>query len=126
VTKIYGVEPNKDHHTKLRKRIIANGLSDIYHIVPVGVEDLDTVADGAAAGGGQGWVRKGEADCVMTIQCLCSVPEPRAMIADLYTYLKPGGKWYAYEHVVTHQNVLLTGYQGKSTFVLVKGKLLLF
>lgn len=58
----------------------------------------------------------------MTIQCLCSVPEPRAMIADLYTYLKPGGKWYAYEHVVTHQNVFLTRYQGKSTFVLVEGE----
>ena len=114
VTKIYGVEPNKDHHAKLRERIIQNALSDIYEIVPVGVEDLDKVADGTKASGGNGWVRKGEADCIMTIQCLCSVPEPKAMIADLYSYLKTGGNWYAYEHVATHENLFLSTYQCKS------------
>ncbi len=114
VTRIYGVEPNKDHHARLRERIIENGLSDIYVIVPVGVEDLDKVADGTKSSGGKPWVRKGEADCVMTIQCLCSVPEPKAMISDLYSYLKPGGKWYAYEHVVNKENEFLSTYQGAS------------
>ena len=57
VTRIYGVEPNRDHHELLRRRIKEAGLSDVYVIVPVGVEDL-----------GEEWVRAGEVDTVVTIQ----------------------------------------------------------
>ncbi len=104
VTKIYGVEPNRDHHAALRKRVHEAGLEGIYEIVPVGVEDL-----------GSKWVEQGEADAVVTIQCLCSVPEPRKMIGELYGYLKKGGIWVVYEHVVAfkHQGVLMKKYQGE-------------
>lgn len=54
--KIYGVEPNADHHEALRKRIKQEGLSDVYVIVPVGVEDL-----------GSRWIAKGEVDTIMTV-----------------------------------------------------------
>lgn len=56
VTKIYGVEPNKDHHTKLRQKVIEAGLGDIYVICGVGVEDL-----------GERWVKRGDVDCVVTV-----------------------------------------------------------
>jgi hypothetical protein len=60
VSRIYGVEPNKDHHELLRKRVKAAGLTDVYVIVPVGVEHL-----------GENWVGLGEVDTVVTIQvCL--------------------------------------------------------
>ena len=61
VTKVYGVEPNKDHHEGLRKKIKEAGLSDIYEIVPVGVEEL-----------GERWVKRGSVDCVVTVSVLCS------------------------------------------------------
>jgi hypothetical protein len=102
VTKIYGVEPNKDHHELLRRRIKEAGLSDIFVIVPVGVEEL-----------GEKWVGKGEVDTVVTIQCLCSVPKPRGMINAVYGYLKEEGQWIVYEHVITHQGGLITAYQGE-------------
>jgi hypothetical protein len=56
VTKIYGVEPNKDHHEGLRKKIKEAGLSDVYVIVPVGVEEL-----------GEKWVKMGEVDSIVTV-----------------------------------------------------------
>jgi len=61
VSKVYGVEPNKDHHEGLRRKIKEAGLSDIYEIVPVGVEEM-----------GEKWVTRGEVDCVVTVSA--SVP----------------------------------------------------
>ncbi|KAK6608057.1 methyltransferase domain-containing protein [Botrytis cinerea] len=40
VTKIYGVEPNRDHYEALRRRIKEAGLTDIYEIAECGVEGL--------------------------------------------------------------------------------------
>lgn len=102
VTKIYGVEPNKDHHDLLRRRIKEAGLSDIFVIVPVGVEEL-----------GEKWVGNGSVDSVVTVQCLCSIPQPQEMINALYGYVKEGGQWIVYEHVVTHQGGLIALYQGE-------------
>jgi len=56
VSKIYGVEPNRDHHNGLRKKIKEAGLSDIYEIVSAGVEEL-----------GEEWVARKEVDCVVTV-----------------------------------------------------------
>ena len=57
--------------------------------MPLGIEDL------AASG----TVALQSVDCVVTVMCLCSIPEPRHNMAQLYGYLKPGGRWYVYEHV---------------------------
>ncbi|KAG0645165.1 hypothetical protein D0Z07_9286 [Hyphodiscus hymeniophilus] len=100
VTKVYGVEPNRDHHELLRRRVKEAGLSDIYEIVPVGVEEL-----------GETWVGMGEVDSIVTIQCLCSVPKPKEMINALYGYVKEGGQWIVYEHVVTHHGRFIAAYQ---------------
>lgn len=108
VTKIFGVEPNKDHHALLRQRIKKAGLEDVYVICPVGVEAL-------SEGQGEEWeVKKESVDYVVTLQCLCSVPEPRKMMGELYEYLKEGGSWILYEHVVVfeHQGAFMKYYQG--------------
>ncbi|RDL37630.1 uncharacterized protein BP5553_05063 [Venustampulla echinocandica] len=106
VVKIYGVEPNKDHHPLLRERIKAAGLEDKYVIVPVGVEDLGTK-----------WVEKESVDAVVTIQCLCSVPRPKEMIVSLYGYIKEGGCWILYEHVKAKPGSGVVWYQSMLNIV---------
>lgn len=89
VTKVYGVEPNPDMHQQLHQRIRDAGLQDVYEVVPVGIEELSS----------SGKVQKGSVDCIVSVLCLCSIPDPEKNIKELYAYLKPGGQWYAYEHV---------------------------
>jgi SAM-dependent methyltransferase len=106
ITKVYGVEPNPAQHPALQRQIAAAGLDDgTYEIVPVGIEDL------AASGR----VPLNSVDCIVTIMCLCSIPEPEHNIRQLYGYLKPGGRWYAYEHVkcFREQGVGMRLYQGE-------------
>ncbi len=57
VTRVLGIEPNRDHHAQLRERVKEAGLEGIYEIVPVGVEDL-----------GDRWVGRGEVDTIVTVQ----------------------------------------------------------
>lgn len=104
VTKVYGVEPNPDMHERLHQRVRDAGLEDIYEVVPVGIEELSS----------SGRVEKGSVDCIVSILCLCSIPDPEKNIKELYTYLKPGGRWYVYEHVKTQpwQGWFINLYQG--------------
>jgi SAM-dependent methyltransferase len=105
VSRIYGMEPNRDHHERLRERVKEAGLEDIYVVVPVGVEDLGSLK-GIDLG-------KGEVDSVVTVFCLCSVPQPKKMIGELSGYLKEGGNWIVYEHVVTKERGWIAWYQGE-------------
>ncbi|KAL2262455.1 hypothetical protein VTK26DRAFT_1239 [Humicola hyalothermophila] len=91
-TKIYGVEPNASVHAQLRQRLAAAGIGDgLYEVVPVGVQDLRHHPESG--------IRPDSIDCIVTVMCLCSIPDPRENIRELYKYLKPGGRWYVYEHV---------------------------
>ncbi|KAK3296731.1 S-adenosyl-L-methionine-dependent methyltransferase [Chaetomium fimeti] len=89
IRKVYGVEPNTGVHPLLQAQVAAAGLSETYEIVPVGIESL----------AGSGRVALESVDSIVTVMCLCSIPEPRRNMAQLYGYLKPGGRWYVYEHV---------------------------
>lgn len=89
VTKVYGVEPSTDMHPQLRASVAAAGVGDVYEIVPVGIEELAS----------SGRVQRGSVDCIVSILCLCSIPDPERNIRELYGYLKPGGRWYVFEHV---------------------------
>jgi SAM-dependent methyltransferase len=106
VSKVYGVEPNKGSHDELRRRIKAAGLEGIYEVVPVGIESLSDPTKWP------GKIEKGSVDCIVSILCLCSIPEPEKNIAELYTYLKPGGRWYVYEHVRHDKALGMRWYQG--------------
>lgn len=91
IERIYGVEPNVDLHDALRSRIKKHGLSDVYTIVPCGVEDLDKLREYG--------IGPGTMDTVTSVQVLCSVPEPAALVKELYRLLKPGGQMIVFEHV---------------------------
>lgn len=103
VTKVYGVEPSSDMHPQLRASIAKAGLDGVYEIVPVGIESLAS----------SGRVQKESVDCIVSILCLCSIPDPEKNIRELYSYLKPGGRWYVFEHVRTgpHQGWAMRAYQ---------------
>lgn len=95
VTHVYGVEPNPAVHPELRRRVAAAGLSGDgtgkpqYEVVPCGIEDLAS----------SGCVERGSVDCIVSILCLCSIPDPQRAARELFGYLRPGGTWFVYEHV---------------------------
>lgn len=103
VSKVYGVEPNIQSHPGLRQRAKAAGLDGVYEILPVGIEDIakETV------------VEKGSVDAIVSVLCLCSIPDPEKNIKELHSYLKPGGRWYLYEHVAVKGYWPMQIYQSK-------------
>ncbi|KAI1085190.1 S-adenosyl-L-methionine-dependent methyltransferase [Whalleya microplaca] len=105
VERVFGVEPNAESAAKLRRAVEGAGLADVYTIVPVGVEDLE---DGKKW---DGRVEKGSVDCIVSVLCLCSIPEPERNIRELYGYLKKGGRWYVYEHVRCEYSWYMRAYQ---------------
>ncbi|KAI0179338.1 S-adenosyl-L-methionine-dependent methyltransferase [Hypoxylon sp. FL1284] len=107
VTRVYGVEPSRDQHANLRRAITRAGLDDVYRIAPVGVEGLEHFRDDDGSGG----IEKGSVDCIVTILCLCSIPDPGVNVRELYGYLKEGGRWYAYEHVRCEHSWYMRLYQ---------------
>ena len=96
------MEPNTQSHSGLRQRALAAGLEGVYKILPVGIEDIakETI------------VEKGSVDAIVSLLCLCSIPEPEKNIRELYSYLKPGGRWYVYEHVKSKGYRPMQIYQG--------------
>ncbi|KYK60496.1 phospholipid methyltransferase [Drechmeria coniospora] len=106
ITKIYGVEPNAQCAELLKERVREVGLTDLYEVVPVGIESLSD------PNAWSGQIQPGSVDCIVTVMCLCSIPEPEKNIQHLYKLLKPGGHWYVYEHVkTTRGGPLLALYQ---------------
>lgn len=99
ITKIFGVEPNYEHHAVLRRKIAEAGLEDVYEILAVGAEDLATCG-----------IERASIDTICTIQCLCSVPGPDSIIRKLYPFLKPGGRWLVFEHIRTKYQGDFVGY----------------
>lgn len=91
ITKVYGVEPNTDLHKSLREKVKASGLTDVYEIVPCGVEDVVELE--------RHGITLASIDTVLSIQVLCSVPDPDKMLRRLYALMKPGGQFIVYEHV---------------------------
>ena len=98
VRKIYGVEPNQEHHMALNRRVKEAGLEGVYEVLGAKAADLRSMK---GIGENDLGISKGSVDTIVTLQVLCSVPQPRLLIHDLYEYLKPGGHWIVYEHVKT-------------------------
>lgn len=97
INRIYGVEPNLDLHDALRSNIKKHSLSDVYTIVPCGVEDLEMLRTYSIMSEG--------VDTIVSVQVLCSVPKPAALMKDLYQLLKPGGQMIVYEHIKSEDYV---------------------
>ncbi|KAM0541148.1 hypothetical protein ACHAPJ_013365 [Fusarium lateritium] len=81
VTRVYGIEPNPKSAAALRARVKEIGLDDIYEVLPVGIESLHDKFEPESV------------DCIVTILCLCSIPEPDKNIKRLYNSLRKGGRW---------------------------------
>lgn len=111
IQKIYGVEPGFEAHGQLSKSIREAGLEDLYEILPVGVDALEGVKVKGDHYRDQ-QLRKESVDCIVSFLCLCSIPEPEKNIAELYSYLKKGGRWYVFEHVRIQGNRPMQLYQG--------------
>lgn len=97
VSKIYGIEPNFEFHDTLRSKIKKAKLDDIYTIVPVGAEDIEQFRKYG--------ISSKSVDTILSVQVLCSVPDPQSTLRHLYTYLKPGGQMLVYEHVKSKDSV---------------------
>ncbi|KAK0613278.1 methyltransferase type 11 [Immersiella caudata] len=93
VTRIVGVESNPHFVPEIQAQIEENHLSEIYDLV---IASCDDVAALERVG-----IVPGSVDTVLSIQVLCSVPDPKATMRMLYGLLKPGGKFIFWEH---HRN----------------------
>ncbi|KAL1893250.1 hypothetical protein Cpir12675_004183 [Ceratocystis pirilliformis] len=93
--RILGIEPNPAQHAALRKRVAELGFEKQYEVVPVGIEDISRPDKW------DGHIEKESIDCIVTLFCLCSIPDPDKNVKELYKYLKKGGRWFLYEHVRT-------------------------
>lgn len=100
ITKIYGVEPNAGLHAELRANAAAAGLDDVYEVIGCGAEELRR----------RGGIQPASIDTIITVQCLCSIPNPEPIIGELFPLLKPGGKWLVFEHVRTKHQGEFVGY----------------
>ena len=93
VTRIIGVECNPHFAPDCQQQIKERGLQNIYELILSGVQDSDVLQKHG--------IVAGSLDTVLSIQVLCSVPDPEAMAKKLYRLLKPGGKLIFWEH---HRN----------------------
>ncbi|RYC55036.1 hypothetical protein CHU98_g11171 [Xylaria longipes] len=110
VTRVYGVEPNPAQHPALRQAVKDAGLEDVYEVVPVGIEDLSSSGEGKTKKW-DGNIEPGSVDCIVSVLCLCSIPDPERHIPELYRLLRPGGRWYVYEHVKIEHHWYMRFYQ---------------
>ncbi|KAI0549908.1 S-adenosyl-L-methionine-dependent methyltransferase [Xylaria curta] len=111
ITRVYGVEPNPAQHPALRRAVDDAGLQDVYEIVPVGIEDLSSSSGEGKTKKWDGNIEPGSVDCIVSILCLCSIPDPERHIRELYSLLRPGGRWYVYEHVRVQHSWYMRLYQ---------------
>ncbi|KAI0864341.1 S-adenosyl-L-methionine-dependent methyltransferase [Xylaria cubensis] len=110
ITRVYGVEPNSAQHPALRRAVEDAGLQDVYEIVPVGIEDLSSSGEGKTKKW-DGNIEPESVDCIVSVLCLCSIPDPERHIRELYSLLRPGGRWYVYEHVLVEYSWYMRLYQ---------------
>lgn len=75
----------------LREAADKAGLGERYEIANCGAEDKQQLRSLG--------IKQESVDCIISIQVLCSVQDPKTVIADLYKLLKPGGELIVYEHM---------------------------
>ena len=110
ITQVYGVEPNIHLHQALWEKAKSSGLSDIYEIIPCGVENTAELE--------RHGVSTRSIDTVLSVQALCSVPRADRVLRRLHALMKPGGQFIVYEHVKS-KDMLSAVVQSMSPFLAV-------
>ncbi|KAK9423017.1 putative Methyltransferase type 11 domain-containing protein [Seiridium unicorne] len=91
---VYGVEPNEFLVPDLHEMAASSGIQGKYTIITCGIEDTDVLEKNG--------IDAGTIDTILSIQVLCSVEKPEAVIKALYKLLKPRGKLIFWEHHRSH------------------------
>jgi SAM-dependent methyltransferase len=94
VSKIVGIEPYVPLHVHTRAAIERAKLTDKYELVAASIEDSSILSEHG--------VLLGSIDTIICVQVLCSIPNPKRVIAEMYKFLKPGGQLILFEHVRSH------------------------
>ena len=87
---VYGLEPNAVLHGISCDRVANTGLDGKFLPILGWIEDEELLQ-------GNG-ITKGSVDCILCVQVLCSVRDPKATVKQLYKLLKPGGMLVFWEH----------------------------
>lgn len=90
ISEVLLLEPNTNFHARLRASAERNGLAGRYEILGCKAEELECEG-----------VNRQSVDTIVTVHVLCSIPKPEDVAHQLYDYLKPGGRWLVYEHVLS-------------------------
>lgn len=92
ITRIYGVEPNRQLFDQLRNEAIEqHSLGDIYVPIHAALEDTELLEEKWGIG----------AESIDTIVCigvLCSISDLAGAARQMYRLLKPGGQLLFWEH----------------------------
>ena len=102
IDRIYGVEPSLSKCAILQQKSEELGMRGKYEVIPRGIEDLDGIKSESID----------TIVCVRSsndfqaqnfqIHCLCSIPDPRNTVKNVYNLLKPGGQFIILEHVASN------------------------
>ncbi|KAI5855999.1 S-adenosyl-L-methionine-dependent methyltransferase [Tricharina praecox] len=96
VDSLYLVEPNRAMHTELKEAVVKYGWEGRCKVVACGIEDAQELAK-------EGVPKEG-VDCLVSIQVLCSIPDPSIHLPALHRRLKRGGELRIFEHIRSHDS----------------------
>jgi SAM-dependent methyltransferase len=90
ITRIYGIEPNKEFEQDIRTKAKEVGIEDKYTPIMCSIEDSDVLSKYG--------IVKESIDCIISIQVFCSISDVDKAAKDIYALLKPGGEFLLWEH----------------------------
>ena len=94
VSKIWAVEPSEENERALNCEILQLGFDGTCQTLRCGIEDTETLHHVG--------IIDETVDTVVCILSLCTIPNPRDIISDLYSLMKPaGGQLLFLEHVAS-------------------------
>jgi SAM-dependent methyltransferase len=102
---IFFIEPNESMHNKLKKNAAAAQVDGKYTILACGAENMVSELTRLT-------VPPGCVDAIVSIMCLCSVPDVETKVARaMYEMLAPGGRLLIWEHVLNQDSSMGRAYQ---------------
>ncbi|KAL4884184.1 S-adenosyl-L-methionine-dependent methyltransferase [Aspergillus karnatakaensis] len=104
ISHIYGVEPNPHYRVDIEAKLALeehSALRGKYELITCGIEDSDVLREHG--------IEEGSVDCILCIQVLCAVKDPRSVARECWRLLRPGGKFVFWEHGGSRDGVVRVG-----------------